>query len=88
MASAQCTTADEANTARKSVKKATKCNDKLLRSGPTATCSTLPPPACSGSLTTDAIALAYGPNNPPTGAARTLSDQRRCQKQIGKGVGR
>ena len=35
---------------------------------------------------TDAIALAYGPNNPPPAAAKTLSDQRRCQKQIGKGV--
>ena len=58
-------TDDDANAARKSLKKATKCNDKRLRSGPTATCTVDPPPACAGSLTTDAVALAYGPNNPP-----------------------
>ena len=85
-ASAQCTTADDANAARKTVKKATKCNDKRLRSGPAATCTIDPPPTCSGSLTIDAVALAYGPNNPPSAAAKSLSDQRRCQKQVGKGV--
>src|SRR5262245_57551648 len=85
-AGAQCTTDDDANAARKSVKKATTCNDKRLRSGPTAKCTLVPPPACAGSLATDAVALAYGPNNPPAAAAKTLPDQRRCQKQIGKGV--
>lgn len=85
-ASGQCTTNDEVNAARKTLKKATKCNDKRLRSGPTATCSIDPPPACSGNLTSDAVALAYGPNNPPAAAAKSLSDQRRCQKQVGEGV--
>jgi len=85
-AAGQCTTADDANTARKTVIKAVKCNDKKLRSGPMTTCNVVAPPACSGSLTTDAVALAYGPNNPPPAAAKTLSIQRRCQKQIGKGV--
>jgi hypothetical protein len=73
--------------ARRTTKKAARCNDKILRSGPGGTCIVDPPPACSGSLSTDAVALAYGPNNPPTAAAKELSDQRRCQKQIGKGVG-
>ncbi len=85
-AGAQCSTDDDANAARKTVKKAAKCNDKRLRSGPTATCTVDPPPACAGSLATDAVALAYGPNNPPAAAAKALSDQRRCQKKIGKGV--
>jgi N-acetylglucosamine-6-sulfatase len=79
-------TREDANDARRTTKKAARCNDKILRSGPGGTCIVDPPPACSGSLSTDAIALAYGPNNPPTAAAKELSDQRRCQKQIGKGV--
>ena len=47
-AGAQCVTDDDANAARKALKKATTCNDKRLRSGPTASCTLLPPPACSG----------------------------------------
>src|SRR5262245_21055379 len=85
-ASAQCTTTDDANAARKTLKQSVKCNDKRLRSGPTATCRIDPPPACSGSLTVDGVALAYGPNNPPSANAKALSAQRRCQKQIGKSV--
>src|SRR4030095_8284026 len=83
---AQCTTREDAHDTRRTTKKPARCNDKILRSGPGGTCIVDPPPACSGSLSTDAIALAYGPNNPPTAAAKELSDQRRCQKQIGKGV--
>jgi len=85
-AGAQCVTDADAVAARKAVKKATACNDKRLRSGPTASCTVVTPPACAGSLATDAVALAYGPNNPPTAAAKTLTVQRRCQKQIGRGV--
>ncbi len=86
LAGAQCVTDDDAKDTRNTIKKSARCNDKRLRSGPTATCNVDPPPACSGSLATDAIALAYGPNNPPAAAAKELPHQRRCQKQIGKGV--
>ena len=87
LAHAQCTTRDEASDARRTAKKAASCNDKILRSGPSVTCSLIPPPpACAGSLADDAVALAYGPNDPPSAAATSLSDQRRCQKRIGKGV--
>jgi len=85
-ADAQCTTDGDANAARKALLRAAKCNDKKLRAGPTVSCTVLPPPACAGSVVTDAVALAYGPNDPPAADAKTLSDQRRCQKQIGKGV--
>ena len=84
-AAAQCTRAEDANAARKTVTKAVKCNDKRLKAGPTASSNLVPPPGCSGSITIDAVALAYGPNNPPPAAAKTPSTQRRCQKQIGKG---
>jgi len=82
---AQCTSTSDANAARKSARQAARCNDRLLRTGP-GSCTITPPPACAGSLTVDAIALAYGPNNPPEADARELVDQRRCQKRIGKGV--
>jgi N-acetylglucosamine-6-sulfatase len=86
LATAQCTTDDEAKDTRRAAVQAAKCNDKFLRSGPGSTCTIDSAPACSGSITTDAIALAYGPNNPPTAAALELRDQRRCQKRIGRGV--
>ncbi len=88
VARSQCTSDDDANAARKSLRKVVQCNDKILRSGPGVTCNFLPSPACAGSLAVDAAALAYGPNNPPTAEAggSELSDQRRCQKQIGRGV--
>jgi arylsulfatase A-like enzyme len=85
-ARAQCTETADANDVRRTVRKATKCNDKKLRSGPQVTCTFDPAPACAGTFATDAVALAYGPNDPPADDARTLSDQRRCQRQIGKGV--
>jgi hypothetical protein len=83
---AQCTTAQDAAAARKTVRRATRCNDKRLRSGPTGTCTIDPPPACAASVPADATRLAYGPNDPPAAAAKSLADQRRCQRQIGKGV--
>ena len=72
--------------ARAAIRKSTRCNDKRLRLGPAATCTIALAPACAGTLATDAVALAYGPNNPPAAAAKALTDQRRCQKQVGKGV--
>jgi len=64
-----------------------RCNDRRLRSGPTVACTSSPAPACAGSLVTDAIALAYGANDPPTAAvSASVRKQRSCQKAIGKGV--
>lgn len=84
---AQCTNPNDAMDARRSARKAMQCNERILRSGP-ATCPTSPAPACAGTLPVDAIALAYGPNNPPAAQAggSTVTQQRRCQKQIGRGV--
>jgi arylsulfatase A-like enzyme len=65
------------------------CNNRILGRGPTATCNPAPPPpACSGTLVDDAIALAYGPNNPPASGVdgQALKDQLGCQKRIGKAV--
>jgi N-acetylglucosamine-6-sulfatase len=86
-AGAQCTTHGDASAVSKSAKLLEKCNDRLLRrSG--AVCKSSPSPACAGSLVSDALALAYGVNNPPAAAVdhRALRDQLRCQKAIGKGV--
>ena len=84
---AQCTTRSDASAVLKSAKLAANCNYKRLRSGPAVTCKTSPPPACAGTLATDAIALAWGANNPaPAVDRRALRDQLRCQKTISKGV--
>jgi arylsulfatase A-like enzyme len=85
---AQCTTHADASAVSKSAKLLEKCNDRRLKSGPTTTCKTSPPPVCSGTLVGDAIALAYGANNPPAAAVdhAALRDQLRCQQAIGKGV--
>jgi N-acetylglucosamine-6-sulfatase len=85
---AQCTTHADASAVTKSAKLVEKCDDRRLRSGPTATCKTSAPPACAGSLVTDALALAYGANDPPPAAVdhHAVADQLRCQRAIGKGV--
>jgi arylsulfatase A-like enzyme len=87
-ARAGCTQSTEASAVKKSVKRDVQCNDRKLRSGPTAQCNTSAPPPCSASLVDDAVALGYGPNDPPAAAVdRTaLKSQLTCQKQIGKGV--
>ncbi|MFN8544732.1 MAG: sulfatase [Candidatus Binatia bacterium] len=87
-AEAGCTQKADGNPVRKSLSLATKCNDKKLRSGPGATCRQATPPACSETLVGDAVALAYGPNDPPTSGVdhKSLRGQLACQKQIGKGV--
>src|SRR6185503_7193099 len=64
---------------------------KILRAGPGARCPTPPPaPACAGSLVDNAIALAYGGNNPAAARVdrRPLKQQLRCQKRIGRAVSR
>lgn len=87
-AAAQCTTRDDANAVRKSINLATKCNNRILRSGPGITCKESVPPACAGSLVADAVALGYGPNDPPAAAVdrRASRTQLACQKKVGKAV--
>ncbi len=83
---AQCTSHSDASLVLKSARQAVACNYKRLRKGPSAACRVTPPPACAGTLVSDAVALAYGANNPPAAAidTRALRDQLRCQKLIGK----
>jgi len=85
-ADAQCTAPEDAKAVRRALEKSTKCNDKKLRAGPTASCPVEAPPTCAGSIAADALALGYGPNDPPAAAAKSLGRQRRCQRQIGKGI--
>jgi len=86
--SAGCTLSEEASAVRKSVSRLVRCNDKKFRTGPAVECSLSDPPACAGSLVNDAVALAYGANNPPAASVDTheLRDQLSCQKRVGKGV--
>jgi arylsulfatase A-like enzyme len=88
-AAAQCTLKD-ASAIKHSASLAASCNDRKLRNGPGAVCKQAPPPACAGTLVDDAIALAYGANDPPAAAVdrKALKDQLGCQKQIGKAVAR
>jgi N-acetylglucosamine-6-sulfatase len=85
---AQCTLRDQASDVRSSMSRAVRCNDRILRSGTDVTCTQSLPPVCAGSLVTDAVALGYGPNNPPGAEVdtRTLRDQLNCQKKIGRAV--
>src|SRR5262249_49943581 len=64
-------------------------NYQRLRRGPDVSCKTLAPPACSGTLVSDSIALAWGLNNPAAAALvdqHDLHDQLTCQKTISTGV--
>ena len=85
-AAAQCTQQSEADAVTLSAKQAALCNNKSLATGPGATCSSSIAPTCADSLVADAIALGYGPNNPPTAKIHktALADQFACQQQIGK----
>jgi N-acetylglucosamine-6-sulfatase len=86
---AACTTKDEARELGKSLRKRASCTSKAFRSPPSGSCLTPPPPpACAGTLVDDAMALAFGANNPPASTVdrSLLRDQLRCQKQIGKAV--
>jgi N-acetylglucosamine-6-sulfatase len=85
---AQCTLEDEAIAVKKSVRKATKCNNEAFLNGPNPNCKQAAPPVCSSTLSPDAVALGYGPNNPPASAvdAAALAAQISCQNQIGKAI--
>jgi arylsulfatase A-like enzyme len=85
---AGCTTTGDAAAVKKSIKLAVRCNDRKLRAGPAITCKQVAPPACAGSLVTDAVALGYGDNNPPAARVdkRARKTQLSCQTRIGKAV--
>jgi arylsulfatase A-like enzyme len=87
-AGAQCTTKPDAAAVLKSAKLAANCNYKKMRSGPGAICKSSPPPACSGTLVSDSIALAWGLNNPAAAAVDKsgVRSQLTCQKTISTGV--
>jgi arylsulfatase A-like enzyme len=85
---AGCTSRLEASAVKRSIGRQVRCNDKKLRKGPTANCVLSAAPACAETLVADAVALAYGANDPAAAAVdgRALREQLRCQKRIGKGV--
>jgi len=85
---AQCTTTLDAKGVSSSIRKAVSCNYARLRRGPTAKCHLTAAPACAGTLVPDAVALAYGANDPPAAAVDKLAlkTQLACQKAIGTGV--
>src|SRR5436190_764263 len=88
---AQCTSKAQARDVARSANRRARCNDKVLRSGPGADCGAIPPPpACAGSLVKDAMALAYGPNDPAASMVdrRALRTQLKCQRQIGRAAAR
>jgi N-acetylglucosamine-6-sulfatase len=88
LAHAQCSDPKTSGEVRKTLRLAARCNDRKLRVGPSTTCTLADPPACAGTLATDALALAYGENNPPAAAVdrSALRDQLRCQTLIGRAV--
>src|SRR5262245_683441 len=88
-AGAQCTDPADTKALKKHLKLAARCNDRMLKSGTDVVCTPVPPPpACAGTLPTDALALAYGDNNPPAAGVdpHALALQLKCQKRIGKAV--
>src|SRR5574342_92036 len=86
---AQCLTSADAKVLKKHLRLTARCNDRMLKSGTDVVCTPAPPaPACAGTLATDALALAYGDNNPPAARvdASVLGLHLKCQKRIGKAV--
>jgi arylsulfatase A-like enzyme len=86
---AQCTLTSEANAVLRSARARARCNDRALRFGPGQFCPAPPaPPACAGTLVDDAMALAYGANDPAAAGVdrQALRDQLRCQQHLGRAV--
>jgi arylsulfatase A-like enzyme len=83
---AGCTASSDAGMVKKSLRQANRCDYKALRSGVDPGCTVAPPPACAGTLVTDANDLAYGTATLAEVDTRLLSDQLKCQKRIGKAV--
>lgn len=87
-ADADCTSTSEAGAVNRSIKQAVRCDYKALRKGVASPCPVAPPPACAATLVADAVALAYGANDPAAAPVdtRALRDQLKCQKRIGRAV--
>jgi arylsulfatase A-like enzyme/uncharacterized membrane protein len=85
VAIAACTQSSEARTVKKSVRQAMTCDYRALRAG-TTSCTVTPPPACAGTLVTDANNLAYGLDPLAEVDGKLLRDQLKCQKRIGKAL--
>jgi hypothetical protein len=85
---AQCTDPADTKALKKTLRLSARCNDRMLKSASAVCAPVPPPPACAGTIATDALALAYGPNDPPAGSVdtRALKLQLKCQRRIGKAV--
>ncbi|HEX2486554.1 MAG TPA: sulfatase-like hydrolase/transferase, partial [Myxococcota bacterium] len=83
-AAAACITEREARELETSLRDEVRCRHDALR-GRTRPCTPRPPPACADPLPADALALLYGPNDPPGAAVDddALKKQLRCQKKLG-----
>ena len=81
---AQCTTPLDIFAVKKAIRKTNKCNNKIFENGSNSGCIPPAPPVCSGTLSTDVVALSFGVNNPPASAIDTqaLAAQFACQDQI------
>lgn len=81
---AQCTSSGDIEAVKKTIRKSNKCNNNAFESGPNTGCIPPAPPLCSGTLSTDVVALSFGVNNPPAAAIDTelLASQFACQDQI------
>jgi arylsulfatase A-like enzyme len=86
-AAAQCTQTSEAQAVHTAIGKAALCNQSRLTNA-SAVCAPAAPPVCAGTMVADAVALAYGPNNPPTGtvSASAMAPQLACQNEIAKAI--
>src|SRR5262249_27016692 len=85
----QCQTRDQVEALLHSARDHARCNDRLLRTSRPGRCpKAANPPGCARDVVAQAIALAYGPNNPPVGRVdrRSLRSQLGCQKAIGRAV--
>jgi len=86
-ARAGCATSAERRDVARSIRKLVSCNNRRLVN-PATTCKLTAAPACADTLVADAVALAYGDNNPPSVAVdlATQRDQLSCQRRIGRAV--
>src|SRR5262245_13471187 len=86
---ARCTKVEEAHDVMRAAEQAARCNYQTLR-GARDECLWREPPACSGSLVEQTMALVYGENNPPQGPVdlTAMSGQLECQRIIGSASAR
>jgi arylsulfatase A-like enzyme len=85
-ADAACTENSEAAAVKKTIRQANRCDYKALRSGLDPACAVAPPPACAGTLASDANDLAFSTAALDEVDHRLLGDQLKCQRRIGRAV--